>query len=525
MPLQSHLHWIQPVRATAHVYEAMERFRPEGAPRFLPVVHADGSVAGILRDDSLKRFLFGKYGYQLVLHHPLCDFVSSCVTVPLETKVESALSLFASRPNPEGLIVTRSGAYAGVLPTGSLLRLYEENRVRIQRQLMQSQKMEAIGTLAGGIAHDFNNILMPIMGYAELIQMGLEPTVPDRIRQQADQILQATRRARDLVDQILSFSRARAKPEQTFPLAPLIREVARLLSASIPSSIRILPRIRTDRDRVRADPGQVHQVLMNLCTNAAFAMREKGGSLEILLEEASDQEEGISGLDGPAGSDCLSLTVADSGTGIPATLIERIFEPFFTTKPQGEGTGLGLAVVHGIVTGLGGRISVASTPGEGTRFRVLIPRIDALPSHSDLRAEVPVTLDGPNPPGRVLLVDDEPAITLLAETVFERNGIPLEAVNDSLRALDLVQRQPTRFDLVVTDQTMPNLSGMELSRRLLAIRPDLPILLFTGLGDGLQESATQAIGIRSILKKPMSMLELFREVRFHLATAPAAGSG
>ena len=238
MALRAHLCKVPPIRIDAHVYEAMDRFREHGSKRFIPVINEDGSVAGVLRDDSLRSFLFGMYGYQLVTHHPLGNFLSPSVTVPIEATLETALSIYASTPNQDGLIIVEDGRYTWVLPTGALLSMYEENRLRIQRQLLQSQKMEAIGTMAGGIAHDFNNILMPIMGYAELIGAVGTDDQTQRITHYADQILQATRRAKDLVEQILSFSRQHEPADRTVSLGALIKEVAGLLRASMPPNIR-----------------------------------------------------------------------------------------------------------------------------------------------------------------------------------------------------------------------------------------------------------------------------------------------
>jgi two-component system, cell cycle sensor histidine kinase and response regulator CckA len=379
-------------------------------------------------------------------------------------------------------------------------------------QLQQAQKMESIGTLAGGIAHDFNNILSPIMMHAE---MGMDELPPDHPMQfSMKEIFRASQRARDLVKQILTF--ARKTPEKRTPLQSslIIKEAVRFLRSTIPTTIHIQYEIKTENDVVLADPTQLNQIVMNLCSNAAYAMKEKGGVLEIIL----DQEEiSPSQTNRPLNlkpGKYVKLTVRDTGTGIPPDIIERIFEPYFTTKKVGEGTGLGLATVHGIILNYGGDISVESYVGSGTAFRVYIPSVEKEVSLSDAET-VPVIKKGSE---HILFVDDEKAAVDVSIKALERYGYRVKGMTDSKSALEEFRKNPDIYKMLITDMTMPDMAGDELSEEILAIKPGLPVILCTGFSekvnsDKINGETARKAGIRAIVMKPIIMKELLKIIR------------
>ncbi|MFC1592358.1 response regulator, partial [Thermodesulfobacteriota bacterium] len=318
----------------------------------------------------------------------------------------------------------------------------------LEKELRQAQKMEAIGTLAGGIAHDFNNILAAAMGYTEMaIDKAADTT---RAAGYMRHVLQAVRRARDLVFQILSFSRQTEQKIRPVKVGPIIKETVKFLRASLPSTIEISEHIQTGEDIVLADPTQIHQVLMNLCTNAKHAMQERGGVLEVRLDAVTLDADGTAVRPGLGPGRYLQLIVSDTGCGMEASVQERIFEPFYTTKAQGEGTGLGLSVVHGIVASFGASIRVDSTPGKGTEFQVYLPL-------HEVEAEEEESEPGPVPGGseRVLLVDDEEVIVDMVRGMLERLGYSVTSTTSSPDALERFSEAPDSFDLVLSDQTMP----------------------------------------------------------------------
>ena len=366
-----------------------------------------------------------------------------------------------------------------------------------ETQLRHTQKMEAIGTLAGGIAHDFNNILGAILGYSEL---AMAYAIQDeRLKSYLEEVLAAGNRARELVKQILAFSRRSEKDKEAIDLQVVISDVLRMLRASFPASIDIRTSLELESPAIYGDPTQIQQVVMNLCANAEYAMREEGGLLEITLCHKSVTVEGIPGMGTLKAGSYLQLVIRDSGKGIPLETVERIFEPFFTTKPSGEGTGLGLAVVHGIVLNHGGGIAVSSRPGEGTTFTVLLPRLDVV---------VPVkpeeVIAWPTGSGRVLFVDDEEMLTRWGTQLLSHLGYSVVSSVNPYEALDLFRAHPWDFDVVVTDQTMPTMSGEALSRALLGIRADIPILLCTGFSHTMTQEKAKQLGIRAFLMKPVN---------------------
>ncbi len=376
---------------------------------------------------------------------------------------------------------------------------------RANEMLKQVQKLEAIGTLAGGIAHDFNNILSSMIGYTELAKL---TTSPDKRQFYLDQALQVSNRAKEMIKQILIFSRPQEQEKKPILLAPLIKEVIKMLRATLPTTIQITQQIPDQSTMILGDSTQIHQILMNLCTNAFHAMREQGGILDIqLAQENVKNGRKRHPLNLPVG-EYAKLTVSDTGHGIDQALIDRIFDPFFTTKRPGEGTGLGLSVVYGIVRDHGGKINVVSEPDKGTTVDVFLPVIETVVPMKSKALE-------PMPKGseRILFVDDEAAIIEVARAMLTALGFQVTAKQSSTEALDLFRNQPYSFDLVVTDMTMPNIRGDELARELLGIRSDIPIILCTGYSDLISEEKAKDIGIRQFLMKPLSMGDLARVVR------------
>jgi PAS domain S-box-containing protein len=399
-------------------------------------------------------------------------------------------------------IVSRSGEQQGAVV---VFRDITSHR-HLEAQLRETQKMEAIGTLAGGIAHDFNNILTAIIGFTELAQYKMSRGAPSGRHLQA--VLTAGQRAKDLVQQLLTFSRHDVPQRQPLRLHLLVHETLRLLRATLPSAIDIRTSLNTTSGMVLADPTQLQQVLMNLGSNAGDAMRTTGGVLEVVLDEVkltpADTPPDLALPPGPY----LRLTVRDSGTGMPPEVMARIFDPFFTTKEVSQGTGIGLAVVHGIVTSHGGAITVASTPGQGTTFAVYLPRIAAAPP-------VAHHPEGQMPQGheRILLVDDEEALTDLWQEQLAHMGYQVTTYTSSLDALAAFRSTPHSFDLVITDQTMPHMTGETLVGELRRIRSDLPVILCTGYNPLVDAERAAALGIDAFLLKPMTAGDFARTIR------------
>ena len=389
----------------------------------------------------------------------------------------------------------------------------EQNRKKLETQLQQAQKMEAIGTLAGGIAHDFNNILGAIMGYAEIalheIEKDSEPS------QYLKEVFHAGRRAKDLVKQILTFSRQTEQKHTPVLVKLIVKEVVKLMRASLPSTIKIHLNIQSD-GLVMGDPTQIHQVMMNLVTNAGYAMQDTGGQLTVNLEQVLLEEEMAANHPNLKSGPYLKLTVSDTGPGIPQTYLNRIFEPFFTTKEKGEGTGMGLAVVHGIVTGHGGDILVRSEKGKGATFFVFLPAVK-----KRMEPETRIAMASPTGTESILFVDDETALVNAGKRMLESLGYEVVTRTSSLEALELFERQPDRFDLVITDMTMPGLTGDLLAQKLIEIKSDLPIILCTGFSARINEKKALALGIRAFVTKPVLKEQMAETIRMVLDASPA----
>ena len=418
----------------------------------------------------------------------------------------------------------RFTGYRGTASDVTALKEAEDGRAEMQAQLYQAQKMEALGTLAGGIAHDFNNILTIIMGFAELLELDLEDGSDEC--HSAKKILDASRRATDLVQQILAFTHQHEQSFEPVRLDRLVAETQELLRATLPSSIDIRADLPKGPVTILGDATQIHQVVMNLCINASHAIGKFPGLIDVALTRDRDGKCNAKGFKGsresgiglsvdietsPDGGrhsmrigvaepgDCYRLCIRDTGSGMDRATLERAFDPFFTTKEVGKGTGIGLSVVQGIVAEHGGAIAVETVPGHGTTFTIYLPAAPAA-----VKSEVPAAEDTPKGgSARILFVDDEAALVDLAVKTLEPYGYRVTGMSDSARALDAFTSDPDGFDLIVTDQTMPKVTGIEIAKAALGARPDIPVILFTGHSENIDQLHARAQGVHNLLHKPV----------------------
>ena len=377
---------------------------------------------------------------------------------------------------------------------------------QLENQLQQALKMESIGRLAGGIAHDFNNILGIILGNTELALDDVQEWNP--ARHNLNEIRTACLRARDIVRQILAFSRQSKQEKKPVKIDQILEESIYLLRSSIPTTIDIRLNISSQVGTVNADPTQINQIILNLCTNAAYAMREKGGMLEVDLENIELNEESASRYHGLTPGKYVQITVRDTGNGIDPKVMDQIFDPYFTTKGVGEGSGMGLAVVHGIVKNHGGDISVHSEMGKGTAFLILLPSIIA-------GVETPLEESSQLAMGneRILLVDDESALIETFQPMLERLGYQVTSKTSSMDALEAFRAKPDDFDIVITDMTMPQMTGADLAKGLMRIRSDIPIILCTGYSEMIDKDKAKEMGISAFVMKPMVISKIAKTIR------------
>ncbi len=392
----------------------------------------------------------------------------------------------------------------------------DEEKKKLSAQLRQSQKMEAIGNLAGGIAHDFNNILFPIIGHTEM----LIEDIPDDNPFQGDlnAIHAGALRARELVKQILMFSRQESSELKLIKVQPIIKEALRLIRSTIPTTIDLKQDLHVDCGMIKADPTQIHQIIMNLVTNSYHAMEKTGGELKVSLKEVQlGKSDLISATIKPGVFACL--IVSDNGIGMDNDLTDKIFDPYFTTKKDGLGTGMGLSIIHGIIRSLGGAIHVQSNIGKGTIFYVYLPVAKSFIKNPDSKIKEHI----PGGVEHILLVDDEEAILSMEKMMLERLGYQLTSRASSIEALKAFKDNPAKFDLVITDMAMPNMPGDMLSIELMKIRPDIPILICTGFSDTMSEEKADLLGIDGFLLKPIVMKDLSQKIRGILDTNKAEG--
>lgn len=372
----------------------------------------------------------------------------------------------------------------------------------LEQRLQQAQKMESIGTLAGGIAHDFNNILSAIIGYGEMIEL-FDDSADDDTKENVGELLKAAYRANSLVQQILAFSRRGEREIQPVQIAPILKEALQFLRASVPSTIEIKPNIVSFPETIMADATQIHQVIMNICTNAVQAMGDRGGTLDISLSVEYLGDKATSRVEELPSGAYAKLSISDTGDGIPENILSRVFEPYFTTKKIGKGTGLGLAVTHGIIEQHQGAITVESQPGKGTTFHVMLP---LTVEHERTRGTSSISIKTGK--GCILLVDDEESLVHMGGKALSLLGYEVETETDSIIAFERFLNNPDRYDVIISDQTMPGFTGTELAKKIKRIRPEIPIVLCTGFSESISQEELTEIGIESLLRKPFSLHQL-----------------
>jgi signal transduction histidine kinase/ActR/RegA family two-component response regulator len=454
--------------------------------------------------------------------HLVCGQQTACMKCPLRKRIESTFRTKQPCHGEEGRLTVMSHGRKTILDlliSTTLIRVSNAPKVllslvditekkRLEAQILRAQKMEAIGSLAGGIAHDFNNILFPIVGMSELLMTDFKNDDP--VRESLAAIHSAGRRGVDLVRQILAFSRQDEHRAIPVRIQQVIKEVVKLCRATIPAEIDIKWDLQSDAGLVRADPTQIHQIGMNLITNAYHALEKTGSQIRISVKEIRFAENDLSETRSAQG-DCVRLSVSDNGCGIPSSDLSRIFDLYFTTKAPGRGTGLGLSVVYGIVRKYNGEITVHSEPGKGTTVQVYLPLMKKIPGGPGS----PVEERSHTPGGHetILVVDDDPTIANLEKRILERLGYTVTMMTTSPEALTVFTDDPAAFDLVITDMSMPDLTGLQLAQRMLAVRSDLPIVLCTGFSEKINEQIVREMGIKGYLMKPIVISQLACMVR------------
>lgn len=482
--------------------EAQKKAIADGFSGILILFDTD-LIAQWVNETTKKEFpdAVGKHCHEIFCsrseHCKVCAFSKCIETGQIETTTQR---IFADGVSTDDIVfdISASPVYNAERKVTGIILIAQNvtEKYTLEKQLRHTQKMEAIGTLAGGVAHDFNNVLTPIMGYTEIVRLKLENDgyQGDKVYTYLDEILKASKRAKLLVEQVLTFSRSSEKKAVYQFLHPIIKEVMKLMRVTLPTTLKIIEDVDDTCGRVLIDPVQIHQVMINLCTNASHAMDGSHGELTVRLRAIPTSADG---------QDWVELSVGDNGSGIAPKDLERIFEPYFSTKEKTRGTGMGLAMVHGIINAQGGTIKVESEVGKGTTFIITLPVVKNVPV-------TPVVelgeLKGGS--GTVMLVDDEEQVVQVTGEILKNLGYEVVGKTSSEEALELFSTSPDKFDLVLTDLTMPELTGLELSSRIKTIRPDIPIVLFTGYSELVSKEAATAAGIDEYCMKPISMRHL-----------------
>jgi PAS domain S-box-containing protein len=529
---------VQRERAEAALRESEHRFKGvfNSAFQLICVLSPDGVVQetnqtaldaiGVRREDVIGQWFWDTpwWSHSADMQEQIRDAVARAAGGEI-------LQFETHHPRPDGTTMTvdcslkavrdEHGTVGFVIAEGRNIterKQAERDRLKLESQLRQAQKMEAIGTLAGGIAHDFNNLLTAIFGNAEVAAMELPRDHP--AQENLLELLQAAFRARDLVNQILIFSRRQEQERRPLQLGPIVTEALKLIRASLPRTIEIATDIPQAMAPVLADPIQIHQVVMNLCTNAAHAMRGAGGKLTVSLTPVDVDGDFVRLHPKLVVGSYLRLAVSDTGHGIAPDMIDRIFEPFFSTKPPGEGTGLGLSVVHGIMANHDGAVSVYSLVGQGTTFHLYFPTVAAAVSVARTPSREVIRGSGE----RIFVVDDEASVAEVAVRMLERAGYDARSYTDPVEALEAFEQDSNNVAAVLTDLTMPRMTGLDLAQALRQIRADLPIVLGSGFSDHLGEQRARQAGVSALLLKPYTMQDLAETVHRVLTSTSAKPS-
>lgn len=488
----------------------LEVHRPDGTERPIEEAPALRALKGEIvrnQEEMIKTKRRGEFRYRSVNASPVRDrkgkiIGSVSVVRDITDSKKAEKELRKAREELEMRVQSRTAELEQAL---SSLQAEIRGRLQLEEKLRHSQKMEAIGTLAGGVAHDFNNILAGIIGFAEMVEEDLPDGSP--LKRYMQRILKASLRGRDLVKQILAFSRKTEHTREIISLIPVINDTVQLLRASIPSTVEIMVNIKTGSDKVHASAIELQQIVMNLATNAAKAMSAGGGKLTISLSEIDFQPDSpVIDPDVEPG-EYIQLVVEDTGIGMTPDIMKRIFEPFFTTHRVGEGTGMGLAAVYGIIKSLNGTITVESQPGTGSVFRIFFPK-----ASPDAVAPIAELHESPLGSEKILFIDDEEILAELGDRLLRKLGYSVEAFTDPHKAFETFATDPASFDMIITDQTMPGITGFNLAKKVRTIRGDIPIILCTGHSDSVSPEMAREANVAFIMK-PIAKAELAKIIR------------
>ncbi len=509
------------VYITDDIYHVFQTFASNLNQPFIPVLNDKDIPISIIIENELKEFAYARYGHELIKRYSIRSFIKEAVIVSIDMSIEEILSATRNIKSCQGVIVTQDRKYLGVMIIEDIISLFEKRHNENKLRMAQLEKFEAIATLAGGVAHDLNNILTPIVGYSELMEMSLkegEPIGYDMVKE----IYIASLRAKQVLSQILAISRHNISKSVEIRLSNVVKESVRFLRSSIPSSIEIEMHILNDCcDLICADPIEISRILLNICTNAYQAMENKIGTIKISMDKCSDHTikgwspTSTTSLDSTKEWCCISIE--DQGHGIPKSILPKIFEPFFTTKTNKDGTGLGLSVVLSTMNKINGVVSVETEEGKGTIFHLYFPLEKTQKNMCQIQPEQITQKEFSSTKAlyqdrgdeiNILFVDDETAITRLVPKMLSKYNIKALCENNPLNALEMIKHKKIEFDVLVTDQMMPQMYGVELASKVMAIDPNIPIILCTGYASAISSIETQRIGIREFILKPIDFQKL-----------------